>query len=260
MSGDRKQPGFSLIETMLAVSTLAIGMVFVAGTFLAGVYFATVSAERTVATVVTDEALAKVVLYGLDPNDPNLSTDAFTSYERIKAIPAQEYLYPSVTDAATGSYSWAVLCRRAASESRLVELTVFVSRRTGANARYWVRREGSAWPQLEQTELPHPVRVNVVQTTSTADDELTIKDAVTSDGIDENTFLDDGSTIVDDRSGQIYRVLKRYAATPNVVKLDRPWAGETLTTTAGGWVWVVPRPVSGGRNPLVTVFQKVIRF
>ena len=260
MNGKHRQPGFSLIETMLAIGTLAIGMVFVAGTFMAGVYFASVSTERTIANVVTDEALAKIVLYGLDPNDAKMKVGGFVPYEDIRTIAANEFLYPSASNGSTGQYSWSAVCRREHSGSRLVEFTVFVSRLVGPSTRYWVRGTGSAWPQLQQTDLPHPVLVNVVRAAGMAANELSVKDAVSSDTTDESTFLDEGSIIVDDATGQIYRVLQRYAATPDRVRIDPSWPDDRPAAPAGVWVWTVPRPVSGGRNPLVAVYQKVIGF
>jgi type II secretory pathway pseudopilin PulG len=258
MRSNARQHGFSLLETLLAVSTLAIGMIFVGGTFLTGIYLATVSTERTIATVVADEALAKIRLYGLDLDVP---VDECTPYTELETIPPSELRYPSIdaNDAnAVRPYSWAALCRRVAPESRLVQITVFVSRQTGTNTRYWVRDPNTA--ELEQVEWPHLVRVNVVQEADDEDDELTIEDAVTSDETDEYTFINDGATIVDDETGQIYRVLERYAEPLERIKLDRPWEGTALTGSDGGWVWVVPRPVAGGRSPFVAVYQEVLRF
>lgn len=261
MRSSARQYGFSLLETLLAVSTLAIGMIFVGGTFLTGIYLATVSTERTIATVAADEALAKIRLYGLDPDDPNLATDACTPYTQLVSIPSSELRYPS-TDAndanSVQQYSWAALCRRLAPGSRLVQMTVFVSRQRGADTRYWTREPET--DKLEQVELPHAVRVNVVQDANDADDELTIEDAVTSDETDEETFINDGATIIDNETGHIYRVLERYADPSDRIKLDRPWEGGSLTASDGGWVWVVPRPVAGGRSPGVAVYQEVVRF
>ncbi len=249
------------METLLAVSTLAVGMIFVGGTFLAGIYLATVSTERTIATVAADEAFAKIRLYGLDPNDPNLTADGFVPYEEIVAIPDSEHLYPSMDANSTGEYSWTALCKRMEPGSRLVEVTVFIGRRIGANARYWARGAGADVLDLEQVDLPHAVRVNVVQDTGDDEDELTIEDAVASDETEEKTFINDGATIIDDQTGQIYRVLERYAADDaDRIKLDRDWAGAPLTGSGGGWIWVVPRPASGGRSPLVAVYQEVLRF
>ena len=82
-----RQHGFSLLETLLAVSTLAIGMIFVGGTFLTGIYLATVSTEQTIATVVADEALVKIRLYGLDADIP---ADECALYTELVDIPTSE--------------------------------------------------------------------------------------------------------------------------------------------------------------------------
>jgi len=255
-----RQHGFSLLETLLAVSTLAVGMVFVAGTFMAGIYFTSLSTERTIAAVASDEALAKIRLYGLDPSDPNLETDEFVSYDELTTIPADEFLYPSHADAAARQYSWMALCKRTAADSRLVQITVFVCRHAGTDARYWVRASGDGFPNLEQGDLPRPLRIRITQDAGSAEDEVSILDSVTSDQIDEHTFANDGATLLDDQTGQIYRVLQRYREPPERMKLDRPWTGGDVDSPAGGWVWVVPRPVAGGRSPLVAVYQEVLRF
>ncbi len=262
MVKDRRQSGFSLTETLLAVATLAIGLTFIAGTFLAGVYFSTTSTERTVAAVAADEALAKVRIYGLDPNHANLKTDGCTPYEQLVTIPAEEFLYPSTREEPARQYSWAVLCRRLGPAGRLVQCTVFVSRQT-AGATYWARKTGADAPQLgtPDPDLPRPLRVNLVQEAGATNlNEVTIQDAVSTDTVDERTFINDGSVLVDDKTGQIYRVLERYASQPNKVRLDRPWAGGALGAPAGGWVWVIPPAASGGRDPTVAVYQEVLRF
>lgn len=262
MVKDRRQSGFSLTETLLAVATLAIGLTFIAGTFLTGVYFSTTSTERSVAAVAADEALAKVRIYGLDPNNANLKTDGCVPYEQLVTIPAEEYLYPSTREESTRQYSWAVICRRLSTTGRLVQCTVFISRQT-AGATYWARKTGTDWPQLgtANPDLPRPLRVNLVQEAGTTNlNEVSIQDAVPSDTVDERTFINDGSVLVDDKTGQIYRVLERYANRPEKIKLDRSWTGGALTPPAGGWVWVVPPAASGGRDPTVSVYQEVLRL
>lgn len=246
------------METLLAVSTLAIGMIFVGGTFLTGIYLATVSTERTIATVVADEALAKVRIYGLEPNMP---ADECTPFTELVDIPQSELLYPSMdaNDAnSVQQYAWTALCRRLQPDSQLVQMTVFVSRLNGTNARYWAREAET--DKLEQIEWPQVVRVNVTQDANDPNDELTIEDAVTSDETEEETFINDGATIVDNETGHIYRVLERYAEPSDRIKLDRPWEDGSLAGPDGGWVWVVPRPVDGGREPRVAVYQEVVRF
>jgi Tfp pilus assembly protein PilV len=262
MAKKRRQLGFSLTETLLAVGTLAIGLTFISGTFLTGVYFSTVSTERTIAAVAADEALAKMRIYGLDPNHANLKTNGFVPYEQLVTIPAEEYLYPSTREESSRQYSWAALCRRMSAGSRLVQCTVFVSRQT-AGATYWARQTGANAPQLgtPNPDLPRPVRINLVQDAAAANtSEVSIQDAVPTDTVDERTFINDGSVLVDDGTGQVYRVLERYASTPDKIRLDRPWAGGAIVAPTGGWVWVIPPAVSGGRDPTVGVYQEVLRF
>lgn len=239
------------METLLAVGTLAIGMVFVAGTFLAGVYFATVSTERTIAAVVADEAFAKVRLYGLDPNLAGLRTDAYVPYGQLVTIPADEHLYPSTATSSDKQYSWTALCKRVDPNSRLVEVAVFVCRRAGSATRYWTQTTGA----LTETDVPRPVRVNLVPATgpSGAAD-------VAINGVQEQTFVNDGATLLDDGTGEIYRVLERYVNTPERIRLDRVWNGAALASPQGAWAWVVPPPISGGRDPQVAIYRTVMRF
>ncbi len=261
MNQRTRQHGFSLLETLLAVSTLAVGMVFVAGTFMAGIYFTSLSTERTIAAVASDEALAKIRLYGIELDDPNLKTDEFVAYDELTTIPAAEFLYPSLTDGTTAQYCWTALCRRMGEESRLVQVTVFVCRRAGADARYWVRPPGAdPTEDLEQADLPRPLRITIAQESGLANDEVSMVSTLASGEVDENTFVSDGTMLLEDETGRLYRVLQRYAAPPERIKLDRPWEGADLGASAGGQVWVVPRPVGGGRSPLVAVYQEVLRF
>jgi len=122
------------------------------------------------------------------------------------------------------------------SDNRLFQVTVFVSRKTGATTTY----EGG-------TGLPVPVAVGVTGTVG--DYMLSITDNV--------TFINDGYTIVENGTGDIYRVVERRAdpALPEQITLarDKPWRG-------GGSVWVVPPPVGGGKNPCIGVYQKLISF
>ncbi|OHB65720.1 MAG: hypothetical protein A2Y76_12135 [Planctomycetes bacterium RBG_13_60_9] len=261
MIPSKRQHGFSLMETLMAVGTLAIGMMFIAGSFLTGVYLSTVSTERTIAAVAADEAFAKVQLYGLDPNQASLTSTRFVSYEQFVTIPAEEYLYPSTREEPERQYSWAAICRRMRGGSRLIQCTVFVSRQIGTSSTYWVRTGGAGGTQLGPLSLPRPVPVLVMQDVNSPNTrELLLQDALPADGIDELAFVNDGAVLVDDRTGQIYRVLERYADQPDKILLDLPWTGGAIAPPSGGWVWVVPPATAGGRDPLVGVYQQVLRF
>ena len=256
-----RQYGFSLTETLLAVATLAIGMTFIAGTFLTGIFFSTVSTERTIAAVAADEAFAKVRIYGLDPNFSNLKTDEFVPCEQFLAVPVEEFRYPSTRRADGNQYSWAMLCRRMGEDSHLVQCTVFINRQSGADTTYWKRQSGGGWPQLEPSDGPRPLRVTITrETTPENPNEVLLRDAVPTDATDELAFVNGGTTLVDDRTGQIYRVLERDADQPDKITLDRPWEDDEGDSLSDGWAWVVPPPVSGGRNPVVAVYQKVLRL
>ena len=240
---------FSLTEVLLAVATLAIGMLFIAGTFLAGIYLTTVAAERTTAAVVADEAFAKIKLYGINPADPNLFVGPLRRFEDVEArrpVPAEEFAYPSTqVDISEKQYYRSALCRRVDpnAASRLVQVTVFVSRKTASAGLY---QGGAGRP------IPMAVRILILATPPT--------NVLTGSPGPTLTWINDGCTIVDDQTGQIYRVLQRRDAVPGAspgptIELDRPWEG-----APGGSVWVVPPPIGSGKDPCIAVSQKVIRF
>lgn len=237
-----RNSGFSLTEVLIAIGILAVGMVFVAGAFPAGIYLTTVATERTIAAVATEEAFAKVKIYGINLN--TLSDSSLNDFN--SCLPASinidpcEFQYPSVNTAADKQYHWSALCRLtenlAANPNPPVQVTVFVCRKGSPNLKY-PDPAGSGI-----VDWPMPVKVNV----NWSGNELTITG--------NKTYINDGYTIVDDATGDIYRVLERYKS-PNdtTILLDGNWKG-------GSTVWVVPPPVGGGRNPCIAVYQKTIIF
>jgi prepilin-type N-terminal cleavage/methylation domain-containing protein len=253
-----RNSGFSLTEVLIAVGILAVGMVFIAGVFPAALYYATVATERTIASVAADEAFAKIKIYAVgdpsittdDVNLAGLKTNGLTDFNNLTVFPAtvgidpNEFAYPSdpCIDFSQKQYFWSALCRRVAPDpNRLVQVTVFVSRKVSPNLEY-LNPAGSgtvAWPM--------PVKVGV---SVTGNNELTITNT------NEKSFINDGCTIIDDATGRIYRVLERYKP-PNdaTILLDNNWQGGSP-----GFVWVVPPPVGSGRYPCIAVYQKLIRF
>jgi hypothetical protein len=241
-------PGFSLTEVLLAVGTLAIGMLFIAGTFLAGVYFTTVSTERTIAAIAADEAFAKIKLY--DPDFAGLLFDSQRPLEMIRLksgafFPPDEFAYPSTDTVTDKQYYWSALCRRLRLDvdpnSRLVQVTVFVSRKIAAHTRY--RNPVNPLDDMR----PVPVEVGVFHPAGAANNVLTVETG-------KEMFINDGYTIVSNQSGQIYRVVERDAAQPNRIILDKVWG------VGGASVWVIPPPFDSGRYPCIAVYQKVMRF
>ncbi|MHC4604164.1 MAG: type IV pilus modification PilV family protein, partial [Planctomycetota bacterium] len=215
--------GFSLTEVLFAVGTLAVGMLFVAGTFPVAIYFSTIATERTVAAVVADEAFAKIRLYAIgSPNDPNddfnlsaLIIGRHTDFNDANVFPAtfgidpnefpNGFAYPSDPDIHISGkkYYWSALCRRVVDlvkgPTQSVQVTVFVSRKIGSGTTYW-RREPVTRAPNPIGWYPAPVDVNVTQIIPDAN-ELSI---IVLDPV-EKTFINDGYTILDDETGQIYR-------------------------------------------------------
>ncbi len=254
--------GFSLTEVLLAVGTIAVGMLFIAGVFPVGIHFNTIASERTIAAVVADEAFAKIRLYAagnpIDANDDIVNflvMDQLTNYgPPIVGINLIEFAYPSDPnmDINRKQFYWSALCRLTEPHidpndpRRLVQVTVFVCRKTGPHLKYPGPPDGSALP----VDWPMPVRVEV--TGFLGSEMLAMNDPL------QKLFINDGYTIVDDEDGQIYRVLER--DTPpndNMLRLDRPWNPGNILPDA---VWVVPPPIGGGRGPCIAVYQRVIRF
>ena len=238
MKKRRQYRGFSLVEVLLAVGTLAVGMIFISGTFLTGIHFSTISTERTIAAVVAEEAFAKVRLYGVNLTDPNLAVNRQLPFESLKLIAGDEFAYPSTKTLTGKQYYWSALCRPVYSDSanRLVQVTVFISRKMGSSIGY-------------QGGMGRPVPVQVGLSGAVGDRILTITGNI--------QFINDGYTIVENETGNIYRVVERGAnpAAPEQITLaqNKLWQG-------GDSVWVIPPPIGGGRNPCIGIYQKLISF
>jgi prepilin-type N-terminal cleavage/methylation domain-containing protein len=124
MKTNYRQHGFSLTEVLLAIATLAIGMLFVGGTFALGIHYSTRATEKAVAGVIAEEAFTKIRLYGLGDGDPNVS-----GYEPFNLPIGREfeYAYPSDRETVPKQYFWAAVVKIDA-DTGLVQATVFVMR------------------------------------------------------------------------------------------------------------------------------------
>ena len=239
-AASRKNAGFSLTEVLLAVGTLAVGMVFVAGVFPAAILLNTQAAERTIAATVADEAFAKVRIIAANPNwriragefevnqlqDFELLTNGIRLGGGGTAIDPDEFVYPSADIPRTSrQYYWSAVCR-AAGVSR-VQVTIFVCRRTGAD-----RIEPATVQVNDPGGQPGELRI-----------------------VGDPTLVNPGSMIVDDYTGRLYHVWERDQADGSIIRLNRNWQG-----ILPGQVWVIPHTPGGGRNPCIAVYQKVIEF
>ena len=237
--------GFSLTEVLIAVGILAVGMLFIAGVFPVSIHFTIAATERTIAPVVADEAFAKSKIY-LDGYD--VSTIPNDSFAILVNLPPNEFSYPSTpsTEPYTKKYWFSAIFRRVSVSD--VQAIVFVNRKVGATGQYVV----GTGPDFDANR-PDSIQIAVSGTTGSY--ELAITNPI------EKPFVNDGYTIVDGNTGQIYRVLERYRNNDTVIKLDRPWRPDLppLQPITGS-VWVTSPPATGGRYPCIGVYQKIMRF
>ena len=266
MLNGKKQRGFSLAEVLMALAILALGMVFIAGVFPAGIYYTIISTERTLGSVVADEAFAKIRLYGVDVNLPFVGEKLpkagcvdFSSTSAIWPIPVDtqynEFAYPSDPniDISDKKYYWSALCRRVSGTKpgeTLVQVTVFVSRKTGVGTTYY---DPTDITKPVGYPYPRPVLIPVAAVGTVPTRTLQIID-LNKDGI-ERTFINAGSIIVEDTFGRIYRVVERNSTNPDEITIERDWQG-----LVSDKIWVIPPPVGGGRQPCIGVFQKEMLF
>jgi len=260
MSTMRRYGGFSLVEVLLAVGTLAIGMIFIAGTFLVAIHFSGVSAERTTAVIVANEAFAKIRIFGVDLPDPNLADDHLWPFEDLqplfvpKPVDDNEFAYPSTWTLADKQYFWSALCRGNPDDpNRTLQVTVFVSRKVGAGALYPLDALGS----VIDRPVARPVDVSRVLPPLSVDPctpVLAIDPAKAG-------WVGAGYTIVEGSTGRIYRVIDQDYDVGDGPRIhldpDKPWPWPVGNARL---VWVVPPPIGRGKGPCIEVYQGEVRF
>lgn len=249
MSSKRQYYGFSLIEVLLAVATLAIGMIFIGGTFLVGIHLSGVSAERTTAVIVANEAFSKIRIFGVDMGDPNLAIDRSIRYRyeapTLSPFAYDEFAYPSTRTLANKQYFWSALCRRDPNDpDNVLQVTVFVCRKIGSGARY--RDPSDPFDPSKWIDRPVVLPVGVSKVSvDPAPPVLAIEAG-------KERWISPGYTIVEDSTGAIYRVVGNGVG-PDEINLDPakpwPWPGSRV-------VWVVPPAIGHGKGPCIDVYQQ----
>ena len=292
-----RNKGFSLVEVMISAGILAIGFVLIAGAFPVGAKLTAIATERTIGLAASQEAFAKIRLYGVDDNDidwPGLSASvnyglvasAGTNLDYNVLAPdppplvavamsvdaLDQYNYPSTNIVDKKKYRWSALCRDLSGGK--VQVTVFVCRLTGFGAVYpEVDRNGA----LSGLTTGYPAALKIMRDDPDVPPgslELTdniIKIDTSDPAIDPDVEIEKyvtvGSTLVDDRTGTLMYVTGWEDTDPGnpenpiIITLLNP----VDETQLGDYFWVIPPSVKpdltvAGRYPCVEIYQRVITF
>jgi len=263
----------------MAIGILSVGLLFIGGVFPAAIQFSTIATERTIASAAADEALAKVRIFGrndantpisdanylLIPNDQMVDFNEPSIFGFAEDMSAYEYRYPSTVDLNNledTQYSWQALCRRTGdATSRTIEVTVFVTRKMNPGLEYYEPIYDINGPSdnygkidwsdtVDRVKRPVPAKIEV-ELLSGVRNELMVDDSK------EARFFQEGAKLVDNETGEIYRILEKYGADENLIVLDRDFG---KSASDNYYVWLVPPAVNGGRNPCIGIVQKEMQF
>jgi hypothetical protein len=209
----------------------------IATMFPAALYLTTVASERTMAAIVADEAFAKIKLYGLQTY-PSVISD-YNNISRSPPIDHNEFSYPSVDPYSTDfrQYYWSALCKK--TDPCEYQVTVFVVRKTNPSLVYY-------YPSAVPPAIDRPRLIQIQVVSTLANNQLTFS------VLGEAKYVNPPTAVLDSATGKIYHIIDRNNTT---VTLDRPWED-----TLPGSIWLIPPPVSGGKNANIEVYQEIIRF
>ena len=199
-----------------------------------------------------------------------------TNPDGIDARLIEEAHYPSLPAAyytrhpnENRRYMWTALCRKIATHNnpQNVELRLFICRIGIGGSQYYAFKYNSLAPgtytrSANYSSRPMPIPV-VVRHDSANPDLLTIaapanQRITTFTGNELARFFVEDAQIVDDKNGQIYRILERQDLDDNDVYetlvLDTDFT-KVLTGLTSETVWVVPPARGGGRNPCIGIYS-----
>ena len=100
------------------------------------------------------------------------------------------------------------------------------------------------------------IKVNVIAQASPFDaNQLTVPNVA------EAKYVNPPTVVLDDATGKIYHIIDRKEVSGSqIVTLDRPWENTPALLPAVDSIWLIPPPVSGGKNADIEVYQEIIRF
>jgi prepilin-type N-terminal cleavage/methylation domain-containing protein len=254
MKSVAKNNGFSLTEVLMAVGILSVGIMLVATMFPVALYLTTVASEKTMASIVADQAFAKMRLYGIKGMK---ETTIFNTYwtDMNDVIAADEYTYPSSDG--TWQYCWVPLCKKLNDDPCDMQYLVklYIARKTNPNQRFY---SNGILSTSQTTDRPIPINVKVVYNISKPKQLKILK----SNGpIAEYINPPPSTAIVDNVSGRIFRIVSRDSADADTVILDRSWDSDIGVPNE---VWLLPaaeiKGEPAGKNPDIEIYQKIIDF
>lgn len=248
----QRQSGFSLTEVLLAAAILSIGMVLIAMVFPVGVKLTTLATERSIGAIASNEAFAKIRLYGVPVAALQVGqAKDFLNVLTMPYLPANlnnECVYPSVLTHTEKRYHWSALCWKVNPDK--VKTVVFVNRAMTGNALYYNPMTGN-----QDNLWPVPVKLKVAAVAANSRQILldAANDAVFQPAGTKQAwqFLNDAVQIVDDSTGDIYTVFEndKQPAPATKFTLDKKWTGGIT-----GFVWVVPPAVGSTRYPCMGIY------
>ncbi len=279
MKSFKRHSGFSLIEVLMAAAILAIGFMLILGTFPVAVGLSVKATQSTIASVAGNDAFSKIQMYGIDfdkfneditynivynGSDDNSDLDKFD----IGYANSLEMYYPSYEsiDRNDIKYSWSAIGRLLDPNDYRVEVTVFVSHKIAQSTKYHRANASDSTLASGTVRWPEPIKIAV--SIGNRDDILDF------DKPSEENLIIAGSTIIDDRTSRLYKVVDKFEDAGSWhITLDRNWeynwcdkdgnwedASGNPFTYGPRFVWAIPPGIGASKSPCVGVYQRIINL
>ena len=257
MFDGKRKSGFTLTEVLISAGILAIGFMLIAGAFPVGVKLTATATERSIGSVASQEAEAKIRLHGI--NDATLFSSKCRRYVQVFGVaPAtfdemKDGYYPTTNliEVEDKKYHWTALCRRVGANE--AQLNIFVCRLGGEDVSY-------PDPDVagDVVDVPKPFKVDGLTQVDT--DKFEVPAGYKS-------YFSEGTVIVDNVTGASYTVMERNLEPSGdwTIVLD----AEPPPPLVFNGFWVIPSPVFDttktpmeleGRWPCVYHIQTVIEY